>query len=101
MDTSTAQTLLDQIGRMTVLAISGGRKRLDGGTLVLPVGSGYRVEIDYNEGADDYTVRRVFTRGTKRFVKGTLEHVYCSEISDIAYEASSFRSYDFPRGAND
>lgn len=99
MNTEQATTLLKQIGGMTVLAISGGRKYLNGGTLVLPVGSGYTVEIDYMEGSDTYTVRRVFTRGTKRWVKGELTEVYYDEVGERAYEASSFRSYDFPKGA--
>lgn len=100
MNAEEATTLLRQIGTMTVLAISGGRKQLVGETLVLPVGNGYRVEIDYDRGSDTYTVRRVFKRGVKRFVKGELEGVYCDEISERAYEASSFRSYEFPKGAD-
>lgn len=99
MNTEQATTLLRQIGGMTILAISGGRKYLNDGTLVLPVGSGYKVEIDYAEGSDTYTVRRVFTRGTKRWVKGELTYVYCDEVGERAYEASSFRSYDFPKEA--
>ena len=100
MNTDQANTLLAQIGRMNVLAISGGRKVLTpDGILVLPVSNGYRVEIEYNEGADDYTVRRVFKRGTKKWVKGELTGVYCDEVGERAYEASSFRSYEFPKGA--
>jgi hypothetical protein len=99
MNSEQATTLLAQIGRMTICAISGGRKYLNDGTLVLPVGCGYTVEIDYMEGSDDYTVRRVFTRGIKRWVKGELTNVYCDEIGEMAYQASSFRSYEFPKGA--
>lgn len=99
MTPDQAKTLLAQIGRMNVLAISGGRTRLIDGTLVLPVGSGYTVEIDYIEGADDYTVRRVFTRGTKRWVKGELTGIYAGEVGEMAYQAHAFRSYDFPQGA--
>lgn len=100
MNSEQATTLLDQIGRMTICAISGGRKSLVDGTLVLPVGSGYKVEVEYAEGSDTYTVRRVFTRGVKRWVKGELTYVYCDEVGERAYEASSFRSYDFPKGAS-
>lgn len=99
MNTEQATTLIAQIGMMNILAISGGRKGLTpDGILVLPVSAGYRVEIEYNEGADDYTVRRVFKRGTKKWVKGELTGVYCDEVGERAYEASSFRSYEFPKG---
>ena len=98
MNTEQANTLLAQIGRNTVLAISGGRQSLVGGKLWLPVGNGYIVEVEYNEGADDYTVRRVFKRGMKRFVKGELTGVYWNEVGEIAYQASSFRSCEFPKG---
>lgn len=102
MDNAIASTLLDQIGNITVLAVSGGRRHVNAaGSLVLPVGSGYSVEIDYCHGSDTYTVRRVFTRGSKRWVKGELEHVYCDEISERVWEAHAFRSYDFPKGADD
>ena len=88
-------TTLNQIGRMNVLAISGGRvKRLDD-TLVLPVGAGYSVEVDLDVASDTYTVRRMFRRGGKAFPKGEQVHVYCDELGEVAYRASSFRSYDF------
>ena len=99
MNTDQAATLLDQIGRITVLAVSGGRKSLIDGTLVLPVGAGYTVEVEYVEGRDTYTVRRVFKRGIKRWVKGELTYVYMDEISERVWEAHAFRSYDFPKGA--
>lgn len=89
-------TTLAQIGRMNVLAISGGRVLQNGETLVLPVGAGYSVEVDLDEGSDTYTVRRVFTRGAKRFVKGTLERVYCDEVGTVAYQASCFHNGEFP-----
>lgn len=94
MDTTQANELLNQIGRPTVLAISGGRARLAGDTLVLPVSNGYTVEITLDP-SDTYTVRRVFTRGVKRWIKGEISNVYCDQVSDIAYDASCFRSNDF------
>jgi hypothetical protein len=97
MSPEQAQELVAQIGRWNVAAISGGRKSLIDGTLILPVGNGYTVEIDLDFN-DTYTVRRVFTRGIKRWVKGELSDVYCDEIGERAYEASSFRSYEFPKG---
>lgn len=99
MNTTQATELIAQIGRMNVMAISGGRKYLNGGTLVLPVSNGYTVEIDYREGSDDYTVRRVFTRGIKRFIKGEISGIYCDQIGEIAYQASCFQSYEFGEAA--
>lgn len=99
MNTEQANTLLQQIGGITVMAVSGGRRALVDGILVLPVGAGYRVEVEYVEGRDTYTVRRVFTRGVKRWVKGELTDVYMDEVSERVWEAHAFRSYDFPKGA--
>jgi len=96
MTSEMASTLLAQIGRMNVFAISGGRTQLVDGTMILPVGSGYSVEIDLAAN-DTYTVRRVFKRGIKQWVKGELTGVYCDEIGERAYEASCFRSYEFPK----
>jgi hypothetical protein len=95
MNTEQATTLLQQIGTMHLFAISGGRSRLIDGTLVLPVASGYTVEIDYNEGTDTYTVRRVFNRAGKRFIKGEITNVYCDQVGELAYRAHAFRSYEF------
>lgn len=84
-------TLLAQIGRMNVLAISGGRVlRRDTG-VTLPVGCGYTVTVDLTAG-DDYVVRRVFTRGGKASVKGEQTRVYCDEVGEAAYRASCFRN---------
>jgi hypothetical protein len=88
------QTLLAQIGRMNLLAISGGRiERRDTG-VTLKVGAGYSVTVDYDWG-DDYVVSRVFKRGAKTWIKGTQRGVYGDEVGEVAYRASSFRSYDF------
>jgi len=95
MTPDQAKTLLAQIGRMNVLAISGGRTRLVDGVVVLPVGSGYTVEVAYVDGRDTYTVRRVFTRGIKRWTKGEVTDVYADEVGEIAYQAHAFRSYEF------
>jgi hypothetical protein len=89
-----AKQLLNQIGRVNLLCISGGRSRFTGDTLILPVGSGYTVEITLDP-SDTYTVRRVFTRGIKRWIKGEVKDVYADEVGEIAYEAHAFRSYEF------
>lgn len=83
------RTTLNQIGRGNVLAISGGRVRPDGYTLVLPVAHGYSVEVDLAWN-DTYTVRRVFTRSGVRTVKGERADVYCDELGEAAYQASCY-----------
>ena len=96
MDTTQAHTVAEQIGLGTILAISGGRKRLEDGRLILPVSNGYTVEVEYDDGADTYTVHRVFSRAGKRWIKGTLADVHAWDISEVAYGAHAFRSYEFP-----
>lgn len=87
-------TTLNQIGRMNVLAISGGRVGRRGDTLLLPVGAGYSVEIDLDVASDTYTVRRMFRRGGKAFPKGERTYVYADELGEVAYQASCFRNGD-------
>ena len=91
--------LISQIGRMNVFAISGGRVGVivngEGETVEihLPVSNGYRVSIKL--GWDDtYTVSRQFVRKGTVSDKGTIEGVYCTEIGEVAYQASCFRSND-------
>lgn len=81
-----------QIGA-NIFAISGGRVRPIDDGIELPVGSGYSVRIQLTA-ADDYTVSRVFRRGAKEWIKGVREGVYCDEVSEAAYYASCYRSYD-------
>jgi hypothetical protein len=88
-----AQTLVDQITPIVVLSISGGRILVRKTGITLPVSNGYSVTVDLAAG-DTYTVRRIFKRGTKTWVKGERTDVYCDEVSDAAYYASCFRSYD-------
>jgi hypothetical protein len=86
-----ARELLEQIGRMNVLAISGGRVlRRDSG-VTLPVGCGYSVTVDL-DWDDTYVVRRVFKRGAKVWVKGERRGVYFTEVGETAYRASCFRN---------
>ena len=84
-------TLLRQVGRMNVLAISGGRVTPRDTGVTLPVGAGYSVTIDL-DGNDTYVVRRVFKRGTKVWIKGEQQNVYCEEVGEVAYRASCFRN---------
>ena len=93
MDAEMAGELRRQIGRMNMMAISGSRIWLTHGAVVLPVDCGYSVVI-YLMPDDTYRVRRLFKRGTKVWIKGERTNVYCDEISEVAYFASCFRSYD-------
>jgi hypothetical protein len=86
------QEIHDQIGR-NILAISGGRWLRIADGIELPVGSGYTVRVQLTP-ADEYTVSRIFRRGAKEWVKGVREHVFCDEVSELAYYASCFRSYN-------
>lgn len=86
--------LVRQIGRMNVLAISGGRVEVRETGITLPVGAGYRVTVDLDAN-DTYVVRRVFKRGSKVTIKGEQRDVYCEDVGEVAYKASSFRSYEF------
>lgn len=91
-----ARTVRDQIGMMNVLAISGGRIRIEGPcTVSLPVSNGYYVVIELDEAKDLYSVRREFRRAGKRWVKGKFDDVYCDELGDLAYYASCFRNVEF------
>lgn len=89
---------LAQIGKMNLMAISGLRWGTSGKgsevfKLHLPVGHGYRVDIEL--AADDtYTVRRVFKRGQNEWVKGERKGVYFDDIGQAAYYASCYASYD-------
>jgi hypothetical protein len=92
LEPDIVETMLAHVGRMNVLAISGGRvNRLDEFTVSLPVHYGYSVEVHYDRGWDLYTVRRVFTRGGKRTVKGEVERLYFDNVGEAAYRASCFR----------
>jgi hypothetical protein len=92
--------LINQIGKMNVYAISGGRvyvsKNQDGETvgIDLPCGAGYRVSIELGWN-DEWVVTRQFVRKGIVFNKGTVEGVLCENIGEVAYRAACFRSYDF------
>lgn len=85
--------LISQIARMTLAAISGGRVIRRSTGITLPVSNGYTVTIDLAAG-DTYTVRRLFRRGDKVWIKGERTGVYAEDVSEAAYFASCFRSYD-------
>ena len=88
-------TMIDQIGAMNILAISGGRVRaIDENTIHLPVSNGYVVEVAYLPGRDLYKVSRLLKRGAKVFQKGSIEDVFAEDLGEIAYLTSCFRSYE-------
>lgn len=89
-DCSTSE-LLAQIGRMNVLAISGGRIQHRETGVTLTVGSGYRVTVDLDWN-DTYVVRRIFERAGKVTIKGERREVYADEVGEVAYKASCFRN---------
>ena len=93
------QVTLAQVGRMNLMAISGFRWSLDTTVapyddILLPVSSGYRVRIALDAN-DTYTVTREMRRGSKLFVKGVQTDVYCEELGEACYQASSYKSNDF------
>jgi hypothetical protein len=88
------QTLLAKIGRLNVLAISGGRVGVRETGITLPVAAGYSVTVDL-AGNDTYTVRRVFTRAGRTWVKGERTDIYCDQVGEQAYQASCFRNVEF------
>lgn len=89
-----ADELVAQIGHRNVLAISGGRVLARRSGVTLPVSAGYSVTVDL-AGNDTYTVRRVFVRAGKRWVKGELTGIHCDQVGEMAYQASCFRNVEF------
>jgi hypothetical protein len=81
------------LGR-NIFAISGGRvvKRPTG--ITLPNHAGYSVEIDL-AASDTYTVRRIFKRGDKVWIKGEETEVYAEDLADSAYRASCYVNVKF------
>jgi hypothetical protein len=94
MDRQQAEVALSQIGVPTILAVSGGRRDLVDGKLVLPVSNGYEVQVALLPD-DTYSVDRVFKRAGRESVKGRVEGVYAEQLSDTVWDASNFRSNDF------
>ena len=92
--------LIDQICRMNIFAISGGRvgvtKNNQGETveIELKVSNGYRVVISLGWN-DEWIVSRQFVRKGVVYNKGTVEGVYCENVGEVAYKASCFRNVQF------
>lgn len=93
------QQMVQQIARMTLLGISGGRVEPIEHGIRLPVAHGYSVTVELD--ADDtYVVRRLFTRKPKgellpvTYLHGEAREVYCERLSEVCYYASCYVSYD-------
>lgn len=84
-----ARELIAQMGQMNYWAVSGGRCIVGRTSVVFPVAHGYWVSVTLDP-SDTYTVRRIFTRAGKVFVKHVWSDVYCDEIGDVAYLASCY-----------
>lgn len=94
-------TVRNQIGFLTVLAVSGGKWSVikdgegDSIGISLPCGTNRTVEVVLNF-LDLYTVRRYRTivNGAKRgesVVEYEADNVYCDELDESVYQASLFR----------
>ena len=80
-----------QIGA-NLLPISGGQVVGIADGIEMPCGSGFHVRVQLTP-IDEYTVSRVFRRGGEEWIHGQREHVFCDEVSEVAYFASCYRSY--------
>ena len=92
MTTNTVtSTMIAHIGRMNLLAISGGRVTPITETVVqLPVAAGYRVEVTYDRGRDLYDVRRLHYRAGRYTIRGEMLGLYADQLADAAYRASCY-----------
>jgi hypothetical protein len=91
--------ILHQLGR-ALFNISGGRAVTTPTGVVLPVSQGYKVTIDLD--ADDtYTVRRILSRNHgsefRTWLKGEVTSVYPDVLAEIAIQAGSWESNEFPK----
>ena len=89
-----SETLVHQIGRGNIMSISGGLVQVRPSGITLPVHSGYRVTVDLAAN-DTYTVRRIFKRGAKEWIKGELTNVYAEDVGEAAYVASCYVNREF------
>ena len=93
--------LINQIGHMNILAISGGRvivlrDKNETIGVELPCGAGYRVLIELSW-LDTWTVTRQYVRKGTVFNKGSFSDVYPEQVGEIAYKAACWRNREFGR----
>lgn len=84
-----SEVAVQQIGRMNMGAISGGRVFSSDNAVVMPVSNGYYVVVSLDVN-DTYTVRQVFVRGGKATIKGEWPEIYAEMVGEVAYQASCF-----------
>jgi hypothetical protein len=93
--------VLSQIGKMNILAVSGGRigkltnTEGDDVGVFLPIDTARRVEVVLDP-SDTYTVRRVrhVVRGAHaghEVVEYELAFVYCDSVGECVYQASCWK----------
>ena len=105
------KTMHSQIGTHTILSVSGGRiAATSPTTVVLPVDKNVTVEVEYDQGADTYTVRRLEPIMTGRVVMenpddevppgfvilGEQTDVHFPELTDRVYWAGMYHNGAFP-----
>lgn len=89
-------TTIGQIGKMNVLAVSGGKvnaiHNIEGAAVgvELPVSSGYKVRVFLRDD-DTYTVQRV----NKDTVKGEETGVFADQVGESVYQAGMYKSNPF------
>ena len=88
------QEIIKQIGTRNMMAISGLRATATENGVLLPVGQGYKVQVEL-EADDTYTVSRLFVRGGKVKEMGRESMVYADQVGDSAYRASCFVNVEF------
>jgi hypothetical protein len=81
-----SKTLMNQIGMMNVLSVSGGRALRFGESVIFPVAHGYHVCVSL-EADDTYTVRRVYVRNGVT-IKKEISYVFADNIGEVVYRAS-------------
>ena len=84
--------LLNQIGAMNVLAISGGRRITKDSTTLFPVSNGYFVTVTINNW-DLYDVKLFKANKNKAAVFMDWENIGAEIIHEVAYQASCFNNW--------
>jgi hypothetical protein len=84
--------LLNQIGAMNVLAISGGRRITQGANTLFPVSNGYFVTVTINN-RDLYDVKLFKANKNKAAVVMDWDDIGAEIIHEVAYQASCFNNW--------
>jgi predicted glutamine amidotransferase len=87
-DFDIAQTK-EQIGRMNMLAISGGRSMALQTGILMAAGQGYYVAVMLTD-SDTYSVYRLYKRSGQYTIMGETHGVYFDEVGEVAYRAGMY-----------